>query len=99
MVEYLYNCIRATAGDKVEISAIIETDAGEPITEHCHIMLFDKDNLTLLSTIDGQYVEETGLWQFALPAELTAGKLGRYWYRICAREGSLCFKQPIYFCV
>lgn len=98
MVEYLYNCIRATAGDDIGISAIIETEAGEPITEHCHIMLFDKDN-ELLHTLDGQYLEELGTWQFTIPGELTAGKTGRYWYRICTSQESLCFKQPIYFVV
>lgn len=98
MIEYLYNCIRATAGENVGITAIITNADGEQITEHSHIMLFDKDD-TLLATIDGEYVAELGNWQFTLPAELTKGKCGRYWYRICTTDDSLCFKQPIYFCV
>ena len=96
MVEYLYNCIRATAGDDVEITAIIQDSTGANITEGCHIMLFDK-NCALLSTIDGNYLAELGTWQFTIPAVDTAGKIGRYWYRICSHQDSLCFKQPSYF--
>ena len=96
MVEYLYNCIRATAGSNVEISAIIQDANGADITEGCHIMLFNKD-CALLDTIDGAYIAEIGTWQFTLPAEITKGKVGRYWYRICSHSDSLCFKQPIYF--
>ena len=98
MIEYLYNCIRATSGDNLNITAFIEKDDGEPITEHCHLMLFDKDN-NLLNTINGEYVESAGNWQFNIPALITKDKLGRYYYKICAKEGGLCFRQPIYFIV
>lgn len=95
MIEYLYNCIRATAGQDVAISAIIEDASGAPVTEHCHIMLFDKDQ-KLLATFDGNYIED-GLWAFTIPAQDTEGKSGRYWYKICTDVESLCFVQPIYF--
>lgn len=98
MVEYLYNCIRATAGSNVEITAIIQDGSGANITENCHVMLFDKDD-TLLITVDGTYLAELGTWQFTIPAKETVGKKGRYWYRICTHKDSLCFKQPIYFVV
>lgn len=99
MIEYLYDAIRATAGEKIELSAIIENAEGEPITGMCHVMLFDKDNTELLATYDGTFIEELGLWNFTIPGEATKGRLGRHWYRICTPEASLCFRQPIYFCV
>lgn len=95
MLEFLYNAIRATAGQDIAVSAIIE-DNGEPITEGCHIMLFDKDSV-LLEMVAGEYIGE-GLWSFRLPAELTKGRCGRHWYRICTPVESLCFKQPLYLC-
>lgn len=99
MIEYLYDAIRATAGEKIELSAIIETAEGEPITEMCHVMLFDKDNTELLTTCNGTFITELGLWHFVIPGEVTKDLRGRYWYRICTPEASLCFRQPIYFCV
>lgn len=98
MVEYLYDCIRATAGEDIGLTAIIENDNGEPITEHCHVMLFDKDN-TLIYTGNGLYIDDLNEWQFTIPGEITKEKTGRYWYRICSSVQSLCFKQPIYFIV
>ena len=97
MIEYLYDCIRATAGNDVDITAIIQDATGAPITEHCHIMLFDKEQ-KLLATFDGNYIDD-GFWSFTIPATETEGKCGRYWYRICTPQASLCFTQPIYFCV
>ena len=96
MVEYLHNAIRATAGDEITVAAIIEQN-DIPITEGCHIMLFDK-NSVLLETLDGGYDAENGVWYFTIPGELTKGKYGRYWYRICSPVESLCFKQPLYLC-
>jgi len=97
MIEYLYNCIRATAGQDVGISAIIESSSGAPITEGCHIMLLNKEQ-QLLATYDGSHIAD-GLWTFIIPAKETEGKAGRYWYKICTHQESLCFTQPIYFCV
>lgn len=97
MIEYLYNAIRATSGQDVELAAKIQTASGESVTEHCHIMLFDKDD-TLLGTYNGEYIGGSkDYWQFTIPAEITAGRIGRHWYKICTPETSLCFKQPIYF--
>ena len=95
MIEYLYDAIRATAGQDIGVSAIIE-NAGEPVEEGCHIMLFDKD-ITLLETVAGTYIGE-GLWNFTIPAEATEGRRGRHWYRICTPVESLCFRQPLYLC-
>ena len=97
MIEDLYDAIRATAGNDVEITATIQDDTGALITDNCHIMLFDKER-NLLSTFDGEY-QGDGFWTFTIPATETKGKLGRHWYKICTPVSSLCFSQPLYFCV
>ena len=94
MIEYLYNAIRALAGQDITITAIVANEQGEPITEGCHIMLFNPDR-ELLATIDGTYKQD-GEWDFTIPADTTEGLYGRYWYCICQHDKSLCFKEPIY---
>lgn len=97
MVEYLLNAIRITAGSNEAITAVALEEDGTPITEGCAFTLLDKDE-TVLARIEGEFVEASGLWQFDIPAELTKDYCGRYWYRICAKDNPLCFRQPIYFC-
>lgn len=92
MIEYLHDAIRATAGEEICICAEITDNKGTAITENCHIMLYD--SLSLLVTVMGVYDGE--VWYFDIPADITAGLKGRYWYCICADNTSLCFKQPIY---
>lgn len=92
MIEYLYDAVRATAGEDICICAEITDDLGESITEPCHLMLYD--DLSLIGTAGGFYDGEK--WEFVIPADSTRGLNGRYWYCICANEESLCFKQPIY---
>ena len=92
MIEYLDTAIRATAGEDICICAEITDSENNPVTENCHIMLYD--NLSLLATINGVFDGE--LWSFDIPANTTAGLKGRYWYCICADMESLCFKQPLY---
>lgn len=93
MIEYLYNAIRATAGQDITIAAELTNTSGEPIAEGCHIMLFDPDK-NMIATIDG--VCNGTEWSFTIPAEITEGKSGRYWYCICHYNTNLCFKEPIY---
>ena len=92
MIEYLYDAVRATAGENITLAAKITDDSGAVITENCHIMLFD--DLSLLGMFEGVLDGEE--WSFTIPAEVTSGLIGRYWYCICAEYGSLCFKQPLY---
>lgn len=92
MIEYLYNAVRATAGEDITIAADITDDSGEDIKEACHIMLYD--DLQLLGMYNGIYNGE--VWEFTIPANITSGRIGRYWYCICVNNNSLCFKQPIY---
>lgn len=99
MIEYLYNAIRATAGQDVIVTAYITDEDERVITEGCHIMLYDKDRKTLLHTVDGVYHNENGYfeWIFTIPGELTKELDGRYWYCICYHDKNLCFREPIYF--
>lgn len=91
-IEYLYDCIRATSGEDINICAVITDENGTNITENCYVMLYD--DLMLLATINGVYNGEE--WEFNIPADITSGRVGRYWYCICSNNNSLSFKQPIY---
>lgn len=93
MIEYLYDCIRATAGQDICICAVITDDAGDPITSGCSLMLHDNEDM--LVKINGVYDGEA--WSFDVPAEDTKELKGRYWYCICKDNTNLCFKTPIYF--
>lgn len=92
MIEYLYDCVRATAGQDICICAVITDDAGDAITEGCSFMIHDDNNV--LVEVDGVYNGE--LWSFDVPAEDTKGLHGRYWYCISRANSNLCFKTPIY---
>lgn len=94
MIEYLYNAIRALAGNDIAITAAITDDSGIAITENCSLMFHDKDRETMIATIPGNYVNDE--WLFIIPAELTKGLNGRYWYCIKHENSSLCFIEPIY---
>lgn len=95
MIEYLYDAIRAHAGNDITISAIVADDNGENITEDVSLVLHDKDRDTMLAEFQGTFTEE-GEWLFLIPAEYTKGKTGRYWYCIKHNGSALCFKQPVY---
>ena len=93
MIEYLYDAIRATAGEDIALAAKIVDDSGVPISTGCHLNLYnDKEMIT---TIPGEFTD--GAWQFTIPADVTANLIGRYWYCICSEShNKLNFKQPIY---
>lgn len=94
MIEYLYNAIRATAGEDISIAAKIVSDSGIPVENSCHLVLYDNQD-NILTKIDGALIDET--WQFTIPAAITADIRGRYWYCICNEtHNKLSFKQPIY---
>lgn len=92
MIEYLYNAIRATAGNDISISARVKDAGGVAVIDNCHLMLFDDEEL--LITVDGIFTGD--VWEYTIPADATRGLSGRYWYCICDNSGSLCFKEPIY---
>lgn len=96
MIEYLYNGIRAHAGNDITISAIVNNQAGEAITSGIELVLHDKDRETMLYKAVGTYSEEAKELTFVIPREITQGKSGRYWYCFLQDGNSLCFKEPIY---
>jgi hypothetical protein len=92
LIEYLYNAIRATAGEDIIITAKVADDSGAEVSG-CAISLFDNEQL--ITTIKGLFGD--GFWQFIIPAAITAELKGRYWYCICDEDHKkLCFKEPIY---
>ena len=94
MIEYLYDAIRAVAGQDIAVDAAITDDDGAPLTENCNLVLhFDKD---LMYVASGTYDEDAELWTFTIPAEATKGRSGRYEYCIQHNGLNLCFKEPIY---
>lgn len=92
MVEYLYDAIRATAGQDIPVVAKITDEEGTIIAEGCGLMLHDEN--AMIAKINGAFDGEQ--WIFTIPADMTEGKHGRYWYCICHHDMNLCFKQPIY---
>lgn len=92
MIEYFYDCIRATAGVDNTVVMIIQDEEGNNITSGCNLML-SSDNYDI-SMISGSY--EDGLWYFIIPGENTKDLKGRYWYYVRYADNTLCFKQPIY---
>ena len=94
MIEYIYNAIRATAGEDICICAKITDDSGEPITANAHIMLYDGESM--LGMYMGAYDAEGAVWEFVIPSTATSGLKGRYSYCICVSNSSICFKQPLY---
>ena len=96
MIEYLYDAIRAVAGQPIGIAATISNDeTGEPITSDCSLILHDK-NGAMIYKADGEYLAEIDTWHFEIPANATTGLSGRCWYCIQNSGSNLCFKNPIY---
>ena len=92
MIEYLYDAIRATAGEDIVIAAEITDNDGSYIREACQLMLYDNEDL--ITTVDGQIIDN--IWYFTIPAKATTGLTGRYFYCISHYSSSIAFKQPIY---
>lgn len=94
MIEYLYNAIRATAGQEILIAATVTDDSGDVIKDGCRIVLYIDD---IMLTFAGSFNPSDNLWTFSIPAEATEGLIGRYEYCIQRNGANLCFKEPIYF--
>lgn len=92
MIEYIYDVIRATAGEDITISAKITEEDGTPITAGCAFRLYDDEDM--LARVEGTLTGE--VWSFTLPANKTDGLSGRYWYCFCKDNKTLCFKKPLY---
>ena len=93
MIEYLYDTIRAVAGQEFEVNALITNPDGSLVQEGCCFMLHDGERMI---ETPGSFMVENGMWSFIVPASATAGMNGRYEYCIMHNGKNLCFKQPIY---
>lgn len=93
MVELLYDAVKAIAGEDINILAEITDVDNNDITSGCSIVFIDKEFATI-GEYDGVYSD--GAWVFTIPAEVTKGLEGRYWYRIKFQGGALGFAAPIY---
>lgn len=94
MIEYLYNAIRATAGDTVTITAKITDTFGGIVQDSCSLCIYDDEAkiIEAAGELDGE------LWNFTIEAAATAALKGRYWYKVCdCNHNSINFMQPIYF--
>ena len=96
MVEYLYDAIRAVAGQQIVINAYITDEQENIITEDCYFVLHDGATGNMIAKIFGSYNTESTVWDFVIPKEITTGLNGRYMYCIQHDGSNLCFKQPIY---
>lgn len=94
MIEYLLNAIRMTAGEENAVFARISEDT-DPISTGCSFALHAQDG-SMLAAVPGEYMELDNLWKFTIPAELTKGLSGRYWYCFQHEGQSLCFQEPLY---
>lgn len=92
-IEFLYDCIKAIAGEDINILAEITDSAGVDITSGCGLVFIDKD-FTIIGEYEGTYAD--GAWSFTIPAARTKGMNGRYWYRIKFKDTSMSFAAPIY---
>jgi hypothetical protein len=93
MIEYLYDTIRAVAGQEINVAAKVKDDSGNLITDGCAFVLYTPGDM---ASFDGTYYEDVKTWQFTIPAEATVGMSGRYFYCIQRNGENLCFKTPIY---
>ena len=95
MIEYLYDAIKAVAGQEFAVNAWVTDENENVITDSCTFGLHDKDG-RMIAEVEGVYLPENLMWEFTVPAEVTEGLQGRHWYCIMHANSNLCFKQPIY---
>lgn len=90
MVEYLYDCIRANAGENNVIVANI-TEDGIDIDTGISMFIANDDKEIIIDVV-GEYMD--GVWYFNIPA---TDLRGRYWYVIERNKNDVSFYEPIYF--
>ena len=91
MIEYIYDLIRASAGQDITVIAKISDDSGTLLTSDCELMLHSDEEM--IARVGGLFDGEA--WTFTVPADATKGMYGRYWYCICHDDRNVCFKRPI----
>ena len=94
MVEYLYDAIKAVAGQEITVNAYITDNEENLITENCEMVIYDDGHE--VCSCSGVYLPEDQFWAFTFSADATLGLKGRYLYCIRHDGKNLCFLQPIY---
>lgn len=93
MVEYIFDVIKASAGEDIVITARI-TDEGNDSIYGTNFYLLDDEGKVVYTAV-GSYVEED-IWTFEIPSTITQGLSGRFWYYVTGDNRGLNFKTPIY---
>ena len=92
MVEYIFNAIKATAGEDITIAAEITDPDGEMLVAGCRLKLSTDD--VEIAIVDGYFSEDS--WVFIVPAIFTERLKGRCWYTILYGDVSISHPEPIY---
>jgi hypothetical protein len=91
MIEYIYDAIRATHGDDIEIAVKITESDGSVMASGSFIEVYDNDN-HIVAFGEAEFNGE--VYNFVIPA---LENTGRYFYVIKDVMGeALSFKQPLY---
>jgi hypothetical protein len=94
LIEYIYDAIKATAGEDIPIIMEVRNPEGELVTEGCGISIHCTEDQ--VCRVDGVYDADGQVWKFVIPGEATKGHTGRHYYCVCKADGTLNFKTPIY---
>ena len=96
MIEYIYDCIKASAGTDITIKAVITTNVtDEEVAGQYNLELYDKNDEDIVIYKTYGTVAD-GIWTFNIPAKITEGLNGRYWYCVKCFDNTICFKEPMY---
>ena len=97
MVDYLYDVIKAVAGEELQIAAIITDENGADIDKGCALVLAFGQHAEPHAKFDGTFTTSNagGIWSFVVPAAATKGE-HKLWYKIMKDGESLSFYRPLY---
>ena len=93
-VEYIDSIIKVSGGANALIGANIVDTSGNQVSEKSHLMLFYPQD-ELQATVNGTIADD-GVHEYLVPASLTEGVKGKWWYCVCVNNEPICFKQPFY---
>ena len=93
MIDYIFDAIKAKAGEDIEVSAFITDEEDNFVTAGCSFVLYGKDGDKFYEC-EGTCSEN--MTCFVIPAEETKGLKGRYWYTINEDGKTMNFFKPFY---
>ena len=97
MVDYLYDVIKAVAGEELQIAAVITDENGADVSEGCVLVLAFGQHAEPHAQFDGTFTASNkgGFWSFVVPAAATKGER-KLWYKVMKDGESLSFYRPLY---